>query len=70
MVTVYITPGRCPNCTATKKALDRRGVTYSVEVMTDAQREEFKIAGYLAAPVVVTENDSWAGFRPDKLIGL
>ena len=23
--------------------------------------------GFMQAPVVVTETDSWAGFRPDKI---
>jgi glutaredoxin-like protein NrdH len=23
--------------------------------------------GYMQAPVVVTENDHWSGFRPDKI---
>ena len=26
--------------------------------------------GYRAAPVVITDDDSWAGFNPDKINGL
>lgn len=72
--TVYTTTdetGReCSKCTATKKAMDRRGITYQVREMTDAEREAFKKAGHLSAPVVVTEAESWAGFRPDKILAL
>lgn len=60
----------CSKCTATKKAMDRRDVDYRTEEMTDAQREAFKAAGHLSAPVVVTDTETWAGFRPDKILGL
>ena len=26
--------------------------------------------GYMQAPVVVTDNDHWSGFRPDKIATL
>ncbi|GAP61391.1 glutaredoxin-like protein NrdH [Arthrobacter sp. Hiyo1] len=60
----------CSKCTATKKAMERRGITYQVREMTDAEREAFKKAGYMSAPVVVTEAETWAGFRPDKILAL
>jgi glutaredoxin-like protein NrdH len=58
----------CSNCTATKKAMDRQGITYQSQEMTDAEREAFKKAGHM--PVVVTDSDTWAGFRPDKILTL
>jgi glutaredoxin-like protein NrdH len=60
----------CSKCTATKRAMDRCGITYQVREMTEAEREAFKKAGHMAAPVVVTETDAWAGFRPDKILAL
>ncbi len=60
----------CSKCIATKKAMDRRGITYQVREMTEAEREAFKEAGHLSAPVVVTDTDTWAGFRPDKILTL
>lgn len=60
----------CSKCTATKKAMDLRGITYQVREMTEADREAFKNAGHLSAPVVVTETETWAGFRPDKILAL
>lgn len=74
-ITIYTitdeTTGReCSNCTATKKALDRYGITYQSCEMTNSEREAFKKAGHQAAPVVVTETDIWAGLRPDKILAL
>ena len=74
-ITIYTitdenTGRECTNCTATKKAMDRKGITYQSRVMTDAEREAFRKAGHLAAPVVITDTDTWAGFRPDKILTL
>ncbi|WAH99767.1 glutaredoxin domain-containing protein [Arthrobacter sp. MMS18-M83] len=73
-ITVYTitdeTGRECSKCTATKKAMDRRGITYHVREMTQTDREAFKKAGYMSAPVVVADGDTWAGFRPDKILTL
>ncbi|MEQ4568525.1 glutaredoxin domain-containing protein [Paenarthrobacter sp. CAP02] len=74
-ITIYTitdenTGRECTNCTATKKALDRKGITYQSREMTDVEREAFRKAGHLAAPVVITDTDTWAGFRPDKILTL
>ena len=29
--------------------------------------EQVKALGYLQAPVVITDEDHWSGFRPDKI---
>ncbi len=60
----------CSKCTATKKAMDSLGITYQVREMTEADRETFKKAGHLSAPVVVTETETWADFRPDRIVAL
>lgn len=67
-ITVYSKPS-CVQCTATYRALDAKGLAYDVvDVSTDAAALELvKSLGYLSAPVVVTADDHWAGFRPDKL---
>lgn len=72
MITVYSKPS-CVQCTATYRALDNKGVRYEVVDLT-AQPEEvidaFKARGLMQAPVVVTDRDEWAGFRPDKVAAL
>ena len=67
-VTVYTKPA-CVQCNATYRALDKKGITYQVVDMSqDAEAlERVRALGYLQAPVVVTDQDSWSGFRPDKI---
>ncbi|MFK0009920.1 glutaredoxin-like protein NrdH [Paenarthrobacter sp. NPDC090520] len=71
MVTVYTKPA-CVQCNATYRALEKKGVSYrSVDITQDAEAlERLKAMGYLQAPVVVTDNDHWSGFRPDKIEAL
>ena len=67
-ITVY-TKRVCPQCDQTKRMLNRQNVTYSeVRVDTDPQAvEELKQLGFMQVPVVVTPNETWSGFRYDKL---
>lgn len=68
MVTVY-SKENCQPCKMTKRALDRKGITYS-EVKLEAAPEkaaEFAEQGYLAAPVVITETGTWCGYQPTKI---
>lgn len=67
-ITVYSKP-RCVQCDATKRALDKSGIDYElIDVTQDATaRERMMNLGYLQAPVVITEENHWSGFRPEKL---
>lgn len=70
-VSVYSKPS-CVQCSATYRALDRQGIEYEVfDVSADEKAlQTVKELGYLQAPVVVTDSDSWSGFRPDKITEL
>jgi glutaredoxin-like protein NrdH len=70
-VTVY-TKDNCVQCEATKRHLDKLDVPYSTINVTNDIRALDKLIslGYRSAPVVVTDDDSWAGYVPDKLNGL
>jgi glutaredoxin-like protein NrdH len=70
-ITVYTKPS-CVQCTATYRALDNKGIEYEVfDVSVDEKAlETVKALGYLQAPVVVTDEESWSGFRPDKIAAL
>jgi len=70
-VTVYSKPA-CVQCEATKKALDRAGIEYDVVDLSEdpVALETVKELGYLQAPVVVTDDEHWSGFRPDKISAL
>jgi glutaredoxin-like protein NrdH len=64
-VTVYTTPN-CVQCNATKKHLDRRGIPYTVVDLTENpdKLEMFLSQGLKTAPIVVTDNAIWSGYRP------
>lgn len=67
-VTVYTKPS-CVQCNATYRALDKKGIEYNkVDISQDAAAlERVRNLGYMQAPVVITDNDHWSGFRPDKI---
>jgi glutaredoxin-like protein NrdH len=71
-ITVY-SKSSCVQCTATYRALDGKGVTYTVvdlEHEPVETVEQFKARGLMQAPIVITDTDEWAGFRPDKIAAL
>ncbi|MBN6777477.1 glutaredoxin-like protein NrdH [Pseudoclavibacter alba] len=70
-IAVYSKPS-CVQCTATYRALDKQGIEYEVfDVSVDEKAlAAVKDLGYMQAPVVVTEDDHWSGFRPDKISSL
>lgn len=68
MITVYSKPA-CIQCTATTREMDRKGIDYSVVDLTKDENayNTVRDLGYMQAPVVVTGDDHWSGFRPDKI---
>lgn len=67
-ITVY-TKHHCPQCRMTKRMLNNMHVDFD-EINLDDHPEaidEVKQLGYKAAPVVVTETESWSGFEINKL---
>ncbi len=71
MITVYTKPA-CVQCNATYKALDKAGVDYEViDISENADARDYVMAlGYLQAPVVVSGDEHWSGFRPDRIKAL
>ena len=67
-ITVYSKP-LCVQCDATKRALNKAGIAYDVvDITEDADAlARVKSLGYVQAPVVITGEDHWSGFRPDKI---
>lgn len=70
-ITVYSKP-MCVQCDATKRALNKAGIAYDVvDITEDAEAlARVKSLGYVQAPVVITADDHWSGFRPDKIKAL
>lgn len=67
-ITVYSKPA-CVQCTATTRALDARGISYSIIDLTEdaGAMEKVTSMGYRQAPVVIAGEAHWAGFRPDMI---
>ncbi|MEV0869431.1 glutaredoxin-like protein NrdH [Brachybacterium paraconglomeratum] len=68
-ITVYAKP-LCVQCDATKRALNKAGIPYDVvdDITEDPDAlAKVKSLGYVQAPVVITSEDHWSGFRPDKI---
>ncbi|EPD69410.1 glutaredoxin-like protein NrdH [Corynebacterium pyruviciproducens] len=67
-ITLYTKPA-CQQCKATKRALDKAGLEYTVvDISMDDEARDYVMAlGYLQAPVVTVDNDHWSGFRPDRI---
>ncbi len=59
----------CAQCTATKVELDSKGIQYETISLDDTPEEIQPLVdkGFRSLPVVITDNDSWDGFRPDKI---
>lgn len=70
-LTVYTTPS-CQQCTMTKNWLTKNAIPFeAVDLTQSPESAEFvKELGYSSAPVVVTAQGSWSGFRPDLLAPL
>lgn len=71
MITVYTKPA-CVQCEQTKKLLTKNGLEFdTVDITEDVEAYDKVVGmGFLAAPVVIADDDAWAGFQPDKINGL
>lgn len=59
----------CVQCHATKRAIENRGLSFDL-INLDLHPEaadELRAQGYRQLPVVITEQESWSGFRPDMI---
>lgn len=70
-VTVYA-KANCPQCTQTRREMDRLGIAYEVvDLERDlAQHNRLIAAGYRTAPVVESDTGAWSGYQPECIRGL
>lgn len=70
-IVIYTTGPECIRCTMTKRLLTQSGVVFvEVDIRTHPAAREYIVEelGYTEALVVVVSGeDHWSGFRPDKL---
>ena len=62
----------CVQCKMTKRELNRHGIKFkeiNLDHVDNADdiRAKLRDQGFQATPVVETENETWTGFRPDKI---
>jgi glutaredoxin-like protein NrdH len=68
MVIVYSNPN-CTACEQTKRFLTVKGIPFEAKMISESP-EIFPLIeekGYASAPIVVVGEDSWSGFRLEKL---
>ena len=67
-VTVFTKP-HCVQCEATKRQLRKLGIDFTqVDVTSDPEAlRTVQEAGFKQAPVIMTDNASWSGYRPDMI---
>ena len=58
-----------PQCMATKRSMGKMGVDYH-EVDAASHLEELESMGFMSAPVVIAEDRSRSGYRPDMIDSL
>lgn len=70
-VVVYSNPN-CVQCEQTKRFLTLKGIEFEAKMIADSPEimPLIQEKGYKAAPVVVAGDDSWSGFKLDKLNSL
>lgn len=56
----------------TKKQFEKQGVAYEViDITEDHDAMAYVLGlGHMSAPVVVVGNDSWSGYRPERIQAL
>jgi glutaredoxin-like protein NrdH len=67
-ITVYSKPA-CVQCKATYHYLEKAGLEYqSVDISVEPEAAELVASlGYTQVPVVVSGEDHWSGFSPDRI---
>lgn len=68
MITVYSNPN-CAQCENTKRYLSNKELAFEAKMIQDSPEVMpiIETNGYRTAPIVVTDTESWSGFRLDKL---
>lgn len=67
-ITVFTKP-QCQQCEATKRRLRDRGITFETVDLSEnpATLKQLVQAGYRQAPIVITPDAAWSGYRPDLI---
>lgn len=71
MIEVYV-KDNCIQCKMTLSLMRAVGLTPVVINLNDVPNliKQFRVEGMLQAPIVISDDDQWCGFRPDKIKAL
>lgn len=71
MITIFSKPS-CVQCDQTKKFLDKNNLEYRVFDVSQDKGALLIVSGmgFKSVPVVVTDDEVWAGYQADKLKAL
>jgi glutaredoxin-like protein NrdH len=71
MITVYTLPN-CVQCDMTKRVMDGLGLEYdTIDLSADVEAATMVVGlGYKQAPVVVSGDRHWSGFKLDRIKSL
>lgn len=66
---VIYTRSDCVQCHATKRAMESRGFAFEMVNLDQdpAAAESLRAQGFRSLPVVFAGEESWSGFRPDRI---
>lgn len=69
MSVTVITMPNCTACKASIRVLNNLGITYSTIDITENpdMLDKIKNMGHAQAPVIIAGDESWSGFRPDRI---
>lgn len=67
-ITIY-TRNDCVQCHATKRALESRGIAFDTINLDEHPEaiDTLREQGFRQLPVVMADDMSWSGFRPDMI---
>lgn len=66
---IIYTKDNCVQCHATQRAMESRGFAFEMINLDRCPEamDDLRSRGFRQLPVVVTEAESWSGFRPDMI---
>jgi glutaredoxin-like protein NrdH len=70
--TVIYTKENCQQCSQSKALLKKLNIPFSeISVEDNPDVLQFlRSEGFMAAPVIITDEESWSGFQPAKIHGI
>ena len=70
-ITVWVKPN-CPQCDMTKRVMDTENIIYETRRLDRSPKatQRFIDMGFMAAPIVETDDRRWSGFRISKIRSL